>query len=72
MRIVLTLKSAFVLAVVILAFARAQTQETFDRQFLKERGALSVAQQTTLNHSDNDVKLRVGWKLTSRAPRNAG
>lgn len=23
------------------------------------------------NHSDNEVKPRVGWKLTSRAPRNA-
>lgn len=24
------------------------------------------------NHSDKEMKVRVGWKLTSRAPRDAG
>ena len=56
MRILQPLKSAFVLAVVILAFARVQAQETFDQQSLKERGSLSGAQQATLQSKRELIK----------------
>lgn len=56
LRFGLSLKFAVVAASTILAFAQVQAQETFDQQSLKERGALSVAQQTALQSKRELIK----------------
>ena len=55
MHILRLLKIPCLILIAILPFARAEAQEVFDQESLKERGSLSLAQQSALQSKRNSI-----------------